>query len=88
MYVSCDGGCLPIVGLDITPPMDAPELISPEEKPKKELSDGEGVCPPEGGSADDLHIRGLTHIGQVGPPPGFLRVLWKGGALDGASSEK
>ena len=76
MYVTCDGGCLPLEGLGLTPPLDAPELIRAEDKPKMELSDEEGVCPPEGADADETE-RSIQHIGV--PLEAVLRNLWKGG---------
>jgi len=68
-------------GLDITPPLDAPELTRPEHKPKMELSEGEGVCPPEGSAADEEEGSILVHVGV--PLKAVLLSLWEGGPLDG-----
>ena len=81
MYVSCDSGCLPLEGLDIIPPLDAPELRAPEEKPNMEHSFREGVCPPEGADANESDRSTLIHVGV--PLKAVLRDLWSGGAQDG-----
>ena len=77
MYVSCDGGCIPIPGLGLTPPLEAKELIRPEETPKVELLRGERVEPLEGGGARDHNLR---HISEYEPPEGWLSTMWLGGS--------
>jgi len=78
MYVSCKGGCIPLEGLGITPPLDAKELIRPEETPKVELSEGEGVRPLEGGDARTT-VKKRESLELAGPGREFLDTLWEGG---------
>ena len=80
MYVSCDGGCIPLPLGGLTPPLDAIELIRPEHKPKRERSEAGGVETLEGGDADE-DSPSLIHVGV--PLEAVLRDLWTGGPDDG-----
>ena len=56
MYVSCDGGCLPLPLPGLVPPPDSPELVAPwglrhVSEFLVEPSREEGVVPLEGGAA-------------------------------------
>ncbi len=51
MYVSCDGGCLPLPFPDLVPPPDSPELFEGPVMWVKELTEEGGVVPPEGHGA-------------------------------------
>ncbi len=85
MYVSCDGGCVPLPLEGLVPPPDCEEVVAPEEKPNSTggtSCKGEGSKPCEGVDADDCHKSGiLIHVGV--PLEAVLRSLWEGGP-DGA----
>ncbi len=81
MYVSCDGGCLPLGLEGLAPPSDSEELVRPEETPKMEPSEEEGVGPYEGG---DARVNGKhgEFLGEVVTRE-FLDTLWEGGPYYG-----
>ncbi len=88
MYVSCDGGCLPLALDGLSPPPDSVELEPPPEGLSEvEHAFREGVeGTPEGGAADEVTpvSRPLIHVGV--PLEAVLRDLWKGGPIDGETA--
>ena len=81
MYVSCDGGCLPLDLEGLVPPSDSEELVRLEQTPKMEHPREEGVVPLEGGDTDERDSSECAVESE--PPVGWLSSLWEGGAQDG-----
>ena len=52
VYVSCDGGCMPLPLEGLVAPPDSPELVDPFARgDERELLRGQEVVPPEGSEA-------------------------------------
>jgi len=82
MYVSCEGGCIPLPLEGLSPPPDSEELRPPPEG-VSEVEHSlrvEGRETPEGGAASESEKRDRP---QLEPTTEFLNVLWEGGWCHG-----
>jgi len=81
MYVSCDGGCIPLPLEGLVPPPGSEGREWPtEEKPYGTFKIGGGSKPCEGAGADDS-MRKLKSLGVS--LEATLHNLWEGGPVDG-----